>query len=143
MSDTKKDDSVVEFIRLTNKFEDMAGYVTITEDILTIEFPLIVELETLYDQGKQALYMREVLPQQIVTETKITFPLKEVVFHLPVREDFLDHYIQAKEFFFYEQFHDEFEDDTENKPKRANDNKDENIISFPDIMNDRKNKPIH
>lgn len=152
MSEDIKDEPIpeVEFVRFKHPYEDLAGFVIVKDDKIIIDFPLVVELESNYEEGRQALYLREFLPQNIINKTTIEFPLKDVLFHEPVREDFLDHYEEAKEFFFFEQLNAERkitvrkgfseEDSTfdEETTERV-----QNVVSILEALRDKKDKPIH
>lgn len=154
MSEDIKDEPIpeVELVRFKQPYEDLAGFVIIKDDKIIIDFPLVVELESNYDEGRQALFLKEFLPQSIINKTTIEFPLSEVLFHEPVREDFLDHYEEAKEFFFFEQLNAErkitlkkkggfteesstFDEETTERVK--------NVVSILEALRDKKDKPVH
>lgn len=146
----------IEFIRFKQPYEDLAGYVTIKGEKILIEFPLIVELENIYEEGRQALYMREFLPQQIISTTSIEYSLDEILFHVPVKQEFADHYEQAKEFFFFEQIEHEKKvtikkgtgyseagsDSTEEATLSEEEilNRVQKVVSFLDAMKNKKDK---
>ena len=152
MSEDTKDPPIpeVEFVRFKHPYEDLAGFVIITGNKLIIDFPLIVELESNYEEGRQALFLKEFLPQGIVSKTSIEFPLKDILFHEPVKEEFLDLYEEAKEFFFFEQLQakkkvtlrkgkltkdDGFDKETQERV--------ENVVSILEALRDKKDKPVH
>ena len=56
----------LKFVRLKNHFEDLIGYVTYKDECLVIETPLRIEIETIFDEGRQILSMQEYLPQSVV-----------------------------------------------------------------------------
>ena len=153
MSEEIKDPPIpeVEFVRFKHPYEDLAGFVIITGNKLIIDFPLIVELESDYEEGRQAMFLKEFLPQGIISKTTIEFPLKDILFHEPVREEFLEHYEEAKEFFFFEQLQakktvklkkgsavvdqDHFDEETTERVK--------NVVSILEALRDKKDKPVH
>lgn len=153
MSEDIKDEPIpeVEFVRFKHPYEDLAGFVIIRGDKLIIDFPLIVELESDYEEGRQALFLKEFLPQGIISKTSIEFPLEDILFHEPVREDFLDHYEEAKEFFYFEQlnaekkvtlkkkgFNEEASPFDEETTERV-----QNVVSILEALRDKKDKPVH
>ena len=143
----------VEFVRFKQPYEDLAGFVIVKDDKIIIDFPLIVELESNYEEGRQALYLKEFLPQGIISKTSIEYPLSDILFHEPVKEEFLEHYEEAKEFFYYEQMEeqrnvsvrkgyasvdqssDHFDEETTERVK--------NVVSILEAMRDKKDKPVH
>jgi hypothetical protein len=150
--DTEDTIPEVEFVRFKHPYEDLAGFVIIRGNKIIIDFPLIVELESDYEEGRQALFLKEFLPQGIISKTTIEFPLKDILFHEPVREDFLEHYEEAKEFFFFEQLNAErkitlkkkggfneeaspFDEETTERVK--------NVVSILEALRDKKDKPVH
>ena len=139
----------VEYVRFKQPYEDLAGFVIIKDDKLIIDFPLVVELESNYDEGRQALFLKEFLPQSIISKTSIEYPLSEVLFHEPVKEEFLEHYEEAKEFFFFEQLNEErkvtvrkgyqeaehFDEETTERVNK--------VVSILEALRDKKDKPVH
>ena len=90
-------------IRFKNNPDDIVGLVTKHQKHITVEDPLIVYVETLFEEGRQILSIREYLPQTIVSIREVDFDAKEILFTTPVRDEFKDQYEQVAKFFYEEQ----------------------------------------
>jgi hypothetical protein len=90
----------LKFVRLKNTTEDLVGYVTYYEEHLTIETPLRIEIDTIFEEGRQILSMQEYLPQSVVGIKEIDIPLVDVLFATPVRKDFYEQYEYVSDFFY-------------------------------------------
>ena len=93
----------LKFVRLKNSFDDIVGHVTFHDQYLTVEKPLVVDVETIFEEGRQILSIREYLPQSIISMREVDFNLDQVLFTTPVREDFKDQYEQVATFFYDQQ----------------------------------------
>jgi hypothetical protein len=131
----------LRFVRLRNTAEDLVGYVTHKEGYLTIEQPLRVEIETLFDEGRQILAMQEYLPQSIVMIKEIDILADEVMFTTPVREDFVEQYEYVSDFFYNNKS--TLRDPPTKKKKKKGVEDTDNVVSIMEAMVNKKDKPIH
>ena len=93
----------LKFVRLKNTLEDLIGYVTYHEEHLTIETPLRIEIDTIFEEGRQILSMQEYLPQSVIEIKEVDIDLRDVLFATPVRKDFYEQYEYVSEFFYNNQ----------------------------------------
>lgn len=128
----------LKFVRLRNG-EDIIGYCTDNEknNILNIENPLLVEVDTIYEEGKQLIAMREYLPQAILDTKDIDIEQEEIMFIASVREEFVEEYQHVSEYFY------SAESRVKTKKKKARDASDGNVVSLIDALLDKKDKPLH
>jgi hypothetical protein len=56
----------LKFVRMKNTLDDIVGYVTYGTEYITIERPLRIDIETLFDEGRQILSLQEYLPQSVI-----------------------------------------------------------------------------
>jgi hypothetical protein len=128
----------LKFVRLKNSFDDIVGHVTFHDQYLTVEKPLVVDVETIFEEGRQILSIREYLPQSIISMREVDFNLDQVLFTTPVREDFKDQYEQVATFFYDQQA------GSIEKPKKRKKVVDaENVVSLLEALRDKKDKPVH
>jgi len=128
----------LKFVRLKNSFDDIVGHVTFHDQYLTVEKPLVVDVETIFEEGRQILSIREYLPQSIISMREVDFNLDQVLFTTPVREDFKDQYEQVATFFYDQQA------GLNEKPKKRKKVVDaENVVSLLEALRDKKDKPVH
>ena len=130
----------LKFVRLRNTAEDIVGYGTFKEGYITIENPLRVDIETLFDEGRQILAMQEYLPQSVVTIKEIDILSEEVMFTTPVREDFVEQYEYVADF-FYNNTTTLRDSPTKKKKKKGTDS--DNVVSIMEAMINKKDKPVH
>jgi hypothetical protein len=131
----------LRFVRLRNTAEDLVGYVTHKEGYLTIEQPLRVDIETLFDEGRQILAMQEYLPQSIVVIKEIDILADEVMFTSPVREDFVEQYEYVSDFFYNNKS--TLRDPPTKKKKKKGVEDTDNVVSIMEAMVNKKDKPVH
>lgn len=129
----------LKFIRLKDSLDDVVGLVTSHEKHITIEKPLFVMVDTIFDEGRQILSMREYIPQSIVDIREVDFKKTEILFSLPVREEFRDQYDQVATFFYDENT--SLSEKPKKKKKLQVDS--ENVISLLEALKDKKDKPVH
>ena len=79
----------LKFVRLRSIPDDLIGYVTYKEECLVIEQPLRIEIDTMFDEGRQILEIKEV-----------EFYMEEVLFATPVRQEFIEQYEYVADFFY-------------------------------------------
>ena len=131
----------LKFVRLKNHFEDLIGYVTYHDEYLVIETPLRIEIDTIFDEGRQILSMQEYLPQSVIEIKEIEIPLSEVMFATPVRKDFYEQYEYVSDFFYNNQT-----TIKSTKKKRTKvDVKDmqENVVSIIEALAKKDKGPMH
>ena len=93
----------LKFVRLRSIPDDLIGYVTYNEECLVIEQPLRIEIETIFDEGRQILSMQEYLPQSVIEIKEVEFYMEEVLFATPVRQEFVEQYEYVADFFYNNQ----------------------------------------
>jgi hypothetical protein len=134
----------LKFVRLRGSCpDDLIGFVTYKEECIVIEKPLRVEMETIFEEGRQIIAMQEYLPQLIVEIKEVEIPMEDVLFVTPVKEDFIEQYEYASEFFYT--------DESEKKAKiKAHEGsltetskKMEKVVSILEAMQAKKDKPVH
>lgn len=130
----------LRFVRLKETAEDLVGYVTHKEGYLTIENPLRVDIETLFDEGRQILAMQEYLPQSIVLIKEIDILSEQVMFTTPVREEFVEQYEYVSDFFYNNKT---ALRDPPTKKKKKKDADADNVVSIMEAMVNKKDKPVH
>jgi hypothetical protein len=90
----------LKFVRLRSIPDDLIGYVTYKEECLVIEQPLRIEIDTMFDEGRQILSMQEYLPQSVIEIKEVEFYMEEVLFATPVRQEFIEQYEYVADFFY-------------------------------------------
>lgn len=133
----------LKFVRLKDHWQDIVGYVTYKDECILIESPLRIDIETLFDEGRQVLSMQEFLPQSVIELREIEIPTNEIMFVTPVRADFVEQYEFVSDF-FYNNKH------TMNEPKKKKKKTaeleaiKENVVSILDALATKKDKgPVH
>ena len=136
----------LKFVRLRNYPDDLIGYVTYKEECIVIETPLRIEIETLFDEGRQILAMQEYLPQSVIEIREIEIPMADVLFSSPVRPEFYEQYEYVSDF-FYNNVH------NLNKPQKKktkskkvdNDMREiqENVVSILEALAKKDKGPMH
>jgi len=125
--------------------DDIIGYVTYKEGYIVVERPLRIEIETLFDEGRQILAMQEYLPQSVISIKEVDFDHEEVLFATPVREEFVEQYEYVADFFYNNQskikapakksIETEVEKDILDKTQK--------VVSILEAMASKKDKPVH
>lgn len=133
----------LKFVRLRSIPDDLIGYVSYKEECIVIELPLRIEIETIFDEGRQILIMQEYLPQSVVTIKEIEFYTEEVLFATPVKEDFVEQYEYVADYFY----NNETKLKTPEKKKaKGFDTTQENVdkvVSIMEALHSKKDKPVH
>jgi uncharacterized protein (DUF1330 family) len=127
----------IKYIRLYSG-EEIVAEVTELEDAWTVKNPLIVEVETFMEEGRQLLYMKEYLPQSVVSVTEVNLLKELIAFVVPVTEEFLEQYNQATEYFYNSK---EFKQVV--KKKKVSSDETSKVVSLFEAMMDKKDKPTH
>jgi hypothetical protein len=131
----------LKFVRLKNHFEDLVGYVTYYDEHIIIETPLRIEIETIFDEGRQILSMQEYLPQSVVEIKEVEIPMSEVMFATPVRKEFYEQYEYVSDFFYNNQAN--FKETKKKRTKADVKNLEENVVSIIDALSKKDKGPMH
>ena len=130
----------LKFVRLKTTTEDLVGYVTYHEEHLTIETPLRIEIDTIFEEGRQILSMQEYLPQSVIEIKEVDIDLRDVLFATPVRKDFYEQYEYVSDFFYNNQTSIK----GVKKKKKADAKKlEENVISIIEALAKKDKGPVH
>jgi hypothetical protein len=124
----------IQFLRLATG-EEVVANCTFKEETVLIDCPLIVEIETIMEEGRQLLFMKEYLPQAIVKTKAVDLPKEMVIFTAEISEDFLEQYTEASNYFY------NVDAKIKNKSKKST-SKGEKVVSLFDTAMD-KDKPVH
>jgi hypothetical protein len=133
----------LRFIRLRSIPDDIIGYVTYKQDYITVELPLRIEIETIFDEGRQILAMQEYLPQSVIEMKEVDFYNEEVLFSTPVREEFIEQYEYVADFFYNNQANLKTIGKKKPKLKQEDAEKVEKVVSILEAMANKKDKPVH
>ena len=133
----------LKFVRFKNSPEDLIGWVTYKEECIIIETPLRVEVETLFDEGRQILAMQEYLPQSIIEMREVEFALDEILFCTPVRKEFHEQYEYVSDFFYNNTS--KFLENNKKRKKSIQEQTEnlENVVSILEALKSKKDKPVH
>ena len=135
----------LKFVRLRTIPDDIIGYVTYKEGYIVVERPLRIEIETIFDEGRQILAMQEYLPQSVISIKEVDFDNEEVLFATPVREEFVEQYEYVADFFYNNQ------SKIKAPPKKSIEtevekdilDKTQKVVSILEAMASKKDKPVH
>jgi hypothetical protein len=133
----------LKFVRFKIIPEDLIGWVTYKDECIIIETPLRVEVETLFDEGRQILVMQEYLPQSIIEMREVEFAQDEVLFCTPVRKEFHEQYEYVCDFFYNNTT--KLQDVSKKKKKSIQEQTEniENVVSILEALKSKKDKPVH
>jgi len=133
----------LKFVRFKTLPEDLIGWVSYKEECIVIEMPLKVEVETIFDEGRQILGMQEYLPQSIIELREVEFPLEDVMFCTPVRPEFHEQYEYVSDFFYNNTT--KFQENLNKRQKKIQEQTEtvENVVSILEALKSKKDKPIH
>lgn len=129
----------LKFIRLRHPFDDdLLGYVVQNDNVVTIEMPLRVMVETIFEEGRQILSMQEYLPQSIVDKRIVEFDAADVHFMEDVKADFVEQYEYVSDFFYNNE-------PTIKSPKKkqVEEATKEKVVSILEALASKKDKPVH
>ncbi len=134
----------LKFVRLRTIPDDIIGYVTYKEGYIVVELPLRIEIETLFDEGRQILAMQEYLPQAVVSIKEVDFNNEEVLFATPVNPDFVEQYEYVADF-FYNNDHKLKEPKKKRTTVKTEELSEtaEKVVSILEALQSKKDKPIH
>lgn len=132
----------LKFVRMKNNFEDLVGYVTYGTECIVIERPLRIDVETLFDEGRQILSLQEYLPQSVVELKEVEINMSDILFVTPVREEFYEQYHYVSDFFY--------NNVTKLRPPKMSEDqqkevleKTQKVVSILEAMANKKDKPVH
>jgi len=133
----------LKFVRFKNLPDDLVGWVSYKEECILIEMPLRVEIETMFDEGRQVLALQEYLPQSIIELREVEFLLEDVMFVTPIRPEFQEQYEFVSDFFYNDQA--KFAEQLKNKKKKSKEKIEplENVVSILEALKSKKDKPVH
>lgn len=132
----------LKFVRLRTIPDDIIGYVTYNHDYITVELPLRIEIDTLFDEGRQILAMQEYLPQSVIEMKEVDFNNDEVLFAAPVRADFIEQYEYVADFFYNNTT--KLKEPIKKKTKGIEMTETaEKVVSILEALQSKKDKPIH
>ena len=132
----------LKFVRMKNTFEDLVGYVTYGDNCIFIEQPLRIEIETVFDEGRQILSLQEYLPQSVIEIKEAEISMDDVLFVTPTRPDFYEQYEYVADFFYNNS-------SKIKKPKLTEENLESaaekvgKVVSILEAMANKKDKPVH
>ena len=133
----------LKFVRLKNTYDDLVGYVTYGTEHIVIEMPLRIEIETLFDEGRQILSLQEYLPQSVVTIKEIEISMNEIMFVTPVRKEFNEQYEYVSDFFYNNESKLKNPKTTIPKQRESITETTEKVVSILEAMVNKKDKPVH
>ena len=133
----------LRFVRLRNLPDDLIGYVTYTEECITIEQPLRVDVETIFEENRQILAMQEYLPQSVICIQEVEFYMDEILFVTPVREEFVEQYEYVADFFYNNKGKIKNPLKPKTEPVEETAEKMNKVVSILEAMASKKDKPVH
>jgi hypothetical protein len=136
-----KERGELRFVRLRSLPDDLIGYVTYHDEYIVIETPLRIEIETIFEEGRQILAMQEYLPQSVIEMREVEFYSDEVLFTSPVRKEFYEQYEYVSDF-FYNNTHNLTNNKKKKGKKEAQEMQDK-VVSILEAMANKKDKPVH
>ena len=126
----------IHFFRFRNGDDVVAKLIEETEDTVTLDEPLFVETETIMEEGRQLLFMREYLPQAMLLDKSVTLEKDDILFVKSINPDFLDQYFTACDFFYNSK-------PTTKKTKKKEKSDEGNVVSLFEAILEKKDKPLH
>lgn len=136
-----KERGELRFIRLRSMPDDLIGYVTYRDEYIVIETPLRIEIETIFEEGRQILAMQEYLPQSVIELREIEIPMEEILFATPVRKEFYEQYEYVSDF-FYNNTHN-LTNTKKKKGKKETQEMQDKVVSILEALASKKDKPVH
>ena len=132
----------LKFVRLRTTLEDLIGYVSYNDEYILISHPLRIEIETIFDEGRQILSMQEYLPQSVIEMKEVEINNDDVLFVTPVREEFHEQYNYVSDFFYNNVSKIKSPKMTEEEKKNVAE-KTQKVVSILEAMANKKDKPVH
>lgn len=133
----------LKFVRLRTIPDDIIGYVSYKEECIVIEQPLRIEIDTLFDEGRQILAMQEYLPQSVIAIQEVEFYMEEVLFVTPVKPDFVEQYEYVADFFYNNEH--KLKDISKKRTKSTETTQEsmDKVVSILEAIQSKKDKPVH
>ena len=128
----------LKFVRMRDQITDLIGWVKYEDEYIVIEHPLVVDVDTIIEEGRQILSMKEYLPQAIVTVKEVDIYNDDIMFITPVNEEFKEQYLSVSDFFYNNKAKIKSKE-KKKEPKETEDN----VISLIEAIIEKKNKPVH
>lgn len=141
MTEAVENNENLKFVRLRGSCpDDIIGFVTYKEECIVIYKPLIITVETFFEESRQIVSMQEYLPQNIVKIKEVEIPNQDILFVTPINEDFIEQYEYACQYFYT--------DESAKKKKSKKEleeatGKMEKVVSILEAMQAKKDKPVH
>jgi hypothetical protein len=132
----------LKFVRLKTLPDDIIGYVTYKEGYIVVELPLRIEIETLFDEGRQILAMQEYLPQSVISIKEVDIDNADVLFATPVNAEFVEQYEYVADFFYNNEHNLKNPQKKKTRAKKVDDLQ-ENVVSILEALQSKKDKPVH
>jgi hypothetical protein len=132
----------LKFVRLRTLPDDIIGYVTYKEGYIVVELPLRIEIETLFDEGRQILAMQEYLPQSVISIKEVDIDNADVLFATPVNAEFVEQYEYVADFFYNNEHNLKNPQKKKARAKKVEDLQ-ENVVSILEALQSKKDKPVH
>jgi hypothetical protein len=132
----------LKFVRLRGSCpDDIIGFVTYKEECIVIYKPLIISVETIFEESRQIVSMQEYLPQNIVSIKEVEIPSDDILFVTPINKEFIEQYDYACQYFYV----DEASVKKKNKKESLEEasGKIEKVVSILEAMQAKKDKPVH
>jgi len=139
----------IRFIRLRNG-EDLVAYTIELPTSLVVRKPIGVEVETHLEMNRQILTMYEWLSPSVAKYDSLTLNMDDVLFCLPVQQEFGERYVSMCEILFEpENYEGRMAPKKEAKKKMSKEELQErsnNVVSLFEAVADlleKKDKPVH
>jgi hypothetical protein len=132
----------LKFVRLRSLPDDLVGYVTYKQDYILLETPLRIEIDTIFEEGRQILCMQEYLPQTVIDLKEIEIPTEDILMVTPVREEFIEQYEYVCDF-FYNNTSKLRRPPNKERPTEISEEAVEKVVSILDALQSKKDKPVH
>lgn len=133
----------LKFVRLRSIPEDIIGYVSYKEGCIVVELPLKIEIDTLFDEGRQILAMQEYLPQSVIDIKEVEFYHEEVLFVTPVKPDFVEQYEYVADFFYNNTTKLKTPEKKKTKGLDTTQESVDKVVSILEALQSKKDKPVH
>jgi len=103
---------------------------------------LRIEIETLFDEGRQILAMQEYLPQSVISIKEVDIDNADVLFATPVNAEFVEQYEYVADFFYNNEHNLKNPQKKKARAKKVEDLQ-ENVVSILEALQSKKDKPVH
>lgn len=142
MDEKNKEKKDIRFIRLRYSTDDLVALVVKeTKTSITVRNPLLIMVETVFEESRQILSFQEYLPQSIIEAKEAKFLKSDIILIEPTRDEFIEQYENISNFFYNNRTSlktatkkDADKDIQENAQK---------VVSLLEAMANKKDKPVH